>query len=162
MDFLQRQVDRLSCESINRDYQSRIQALEHLIAQKNDEITSILSKNSSKRIHGEDVSSECMRRVFPDKDINSMAGYPHECDIHLTLDVNEVIVFEVKNKQSGVTTEDLTRFVQHVGNMDAPIVLGCVFLSLCSRNIPGHGWCDVQRHDCNGVYTVYIGSDSLD
>ena len=161
LDFLQRQVDRLSRDSVTQNYQSRIQVLEGVVAQKNDEIAAILSTNSGKRMHGENVVSECMRRVFPDKEITSTAGYPHECDIHLTLDVNEVIVFEVKNKQSGVTTEDVTKFVQHAGNMDATVVLGCVFLSLCSRNIPGHGWCDVQRQGCNGVYTMYVGLDSL-
>ena len=162
LDFPQRQVDRLSRNSVAQNYQSRIQALEGVVAQKNDEIAAILSTNSGKWMHGENVLSECMRLVFPDKEITSTAGYPHECDIHLTLDVNEVIAFEVKNKQSSVTTEDVTKFVQHAGNMDATVVLGCVFLSLCSRNIPGHGWCDVKRQACNGVYTMYVGLDSLD
>lgn len=118
-------------------YSDSVQQLKDAIKQKDIEISCLKSTNTVKGQIGEKMIIDCLKNIFNDVEVNHTGMKAHVCDVHMTFQNNKKIVFESKFK-GNIEKRDVDKFYRDIEGLPKDVI-GGVFVSLMSRNIPNKG-----------------------
>lgn len=152
---MQRKLDALY-KSV---YEDSVQKLRSELREKECEINLLKNTNTVKGQLGESSIISSLRSIFTDATIENTGKTAHMCDVHMELGGNRgKYVFESKFKAC-IEKRDLDKFARDIEEMKHDIV-GGIFVSLCTRNIPHKG--EAHFEYIGGVPVLYIGFDRDD
>lgn len=118
-------------------YNDSVKQLKDTIKQKEVEISCLRGNNTVKGQIGEKMIIDSLRNIFNDVEVSHTGTKAHVCDVHMTFNNNKKIVFESKFKGS-IEKRDVDKFYKDVEGLPKDVI-GGVFVSLLSRNIPNKG-----------------------
>lgn len=113
--------------------------------------------NHQKGRVGEATVLKTLAEQCPDWEVRDASRNPAESDIHLVNARGELIVFECKYKRI-ITLQDTDkscRDIHHLGLIHGAKLIGYMFVSLRSLNIPHRGFYE----QVDGVPTLWVGMD---
>lgn len=117
--------------------------------------------NMGKGHRGENAVAAVLKRSFTKHEIDIKGGGndPHSCDVWMTDCDGKIIAVEVKNKAT-VSKADVDKLYRDVDDMVGAHrpVIGGVFVSIASKNIPKKGCLCFEIH--NKVPVYFIGFDN--
>ena len=141
-------------------YEDSVQKLKDDLRQKEYEISMLKNTNIVKGQTGEKSIIAVLQQHFTDAFVENTGKTAHLCDVHMDLpEQRGRIVFESKYKAC-IEKRDIDKFVRDIEEMveRKENVLGAVFVSMCSRNIPHKG--DMYYERIAGVPAMYVGFNS--
>jgi hypothetical protein len=118
-------------------YSDSVQQLKDTIKQRDMEISCLKSSNVVKGQIGENMIIDCLRNIFTDVEVSHTGTKAHVCDVHMTFPNGKKIVFESKFK-GNIEKRDVDKFYRDMEGLDKDVI-GGVFVSLLSKNIPNKG-----------------------
>ena len=118
-------------------YSDSVQQLKDAIKQRDMEISCLKSSNMVKGQIGENMIIDSLRNIFTDVEVSHTGTKAHVCDVHMTFPNGKRIVFESKFK-GNIEKRDVDKFYRDVEGLDKDVI-GGVFVSLLSKNIPNKG-----------------------
>lgn len=142
-------------------YEESVQRLKEQLQEKEVEIRVLKNTNRVKGTLGEGLIQAALRSKYHDADVCDMSHVSHVCDVHMTMPSGKKLVFESKYKQA-VDRKDVQKFYHDMGHMGED-VLGGVFVSVLSKNIPGKGSIAIEHLSDNQKMVLFLGfSDETD
>lgn len=154
------EIRALSDRLISSSQQEEIQKLHDAIKERDIMIAQIKVNNTFKGIKGELDVVDILKRHFKSHDIRHVGqvGGGHESDIHMFNQNDELVVVEVKNKDT-ITNLDVNKSLNDIANLKCKYgdrFKAYVFVSLRNYNIPKKGTC---FEIVNDVPVVWHGTD---
>lgn len=154
---LQEVVNRLQSDEVNR--------LQVSLREREQEITLLRHSNATKGTQGEQLVGCMLREAFPDYEIVDTSSRPHAADIEI-IDPhrgNARVIIECKSKRC-VDRKDLNRFMSDIRTQqtEAGSVIGAVFVSTQSSNIPGKGPVSVEIAADINLCVLFLGYETED
>lgn len=144
----------------NDIYKDSIQQLKDTIKQKETEINILKNTNIVKGNIGENHIAQVLRNIFTDCDVTKTGKVAHVCDVHMSFPSGKKMVFESKYK-GNITKLDVDKFYNDVENLD-DTVIGGVFVSFLSRNIPNKGSINFEITSQSKKPLMYLAYDNED
>lgn len=135
-------------------YKDSIQQLKDTIKQRENEICILKNTNTVKGNMGENHIATTLQNIFTDCDITKTGKVAHVCDVHMTLPTSKSIAFESKYK-SIITKGDVDKFYNDVENLGESVI-GGVFVSFLSKNIPNKGSINFEITTQNKKPLMYL------
>lgn len=126
-----------------------------MLKEKETEIRVLKSTNAVKGVLGENLIMQALRSRFDNAEVVDMSHVSHVCDVHMSFPDNSKFVFESKYKQV-IDKKDLQKFYHDLEGMGDD-VLGGVFVSVLSKNIPGKGSICVETLPNCSKLLLFIG-----
>lgn len=141
-------------------YVDSVQKLKDDIKQKEMEISMLRNTNAVKGMVGEASIAEELRRTFADCEVGHTGKTAHACDLHMKLGGGpSTVVFESKYK-SCIDKRDVDKFIRDVKQLRNTMpsdLLGAVFVSMVSANIPHKG--SLSFEYIEGLPVMYVAYD---
>lgn len=103
---------------------------------------------------GESHIEQLLINQFTTADIQNISEQKASCDLHLSMN-GKKIIFEIKNKAK-ISPSDLKKFERDVKIANESIA-GAIFVSIRTKNIPGHGEFAMTTIDNIPVIYMYVG-----
>lgn len=144
-------------------YKESVQNLKDIIKEKEKEIVLLKNTNSVKGQIGEGMLATALKRSFPDSCIEHVGKVAHVCDVHMTTTDGKKIIFESKYK-GFIEKSDISKFQNDIETMtNKEDIMGAVFVSFLSKNIPGKGSIYFEIvSNCPVMYVAYEDSAEFD
>jgi hypothetical protein len=155
-DVLEKQIQDL----YNDIYKDSIQQLKDTIKQKETEISILKNTNIVKGCIGENHITNVLKNIFTECDVIKTGKVAHVCDVHMCFPSGKKIVFESKYK-GNITKLDVDKFYNDVEKLDDSVI-GGVFVSFLSRNIPNKGSINFEITSQSKKPLMYIAYDNED
>jgi hypothetical protein len=132
-----------------------VEQLRAQLAQRDAEIATLRGSNHVKGASGERMLMRFVEDRFASWEVTNKGRTGHEADIHMTNDKGDLIIFESKNKER-VTGLDVEKFYRDIEELAGTRKLvGAVFVSLKTKNIPGKGTLALERR--GNVVVLFAG-----
>lgn len=139
-------------------YKDSVQQLRDMLKEKDIQLQLLKSTNAAKGVIGEQKIMDSLRCIYKDAHIEYTGKTAHSCDIRLTLlPTDRTFLFESKNK-GYVDKADIIKFHTDIQTHKDSIV-GAVFVSLSSPNIPGKGSLHIENSGESNIPVMYVGYD---
>lgn len=136
-------------------YAESVLHLKEKLHEKEVEIRVLKNSNAVKGTIGEGLIQSALRTKYHDAEVVDMSHISHVCDIHMTLTNGKKIVFESKYKQT-IDRKDIQKFYTDMKDMSDE-VMGGIFVSVLSKNIPGKGSIAVEHLSDNHKMVLFLG-----
>lgn len=144
-------------QRIGAIYDRRIAELQTSLLDTEAALNAIRKSNSGKGVMGENVLAEYMRTHFTDCEVVDTSTVPHACDMWIRKNDGCFIAVESKYKEC-VRNSDVDKFTQdinHLAHAYSACVVGGLFVSIKTRNIPGKG--DIHIEYVGDKPVMYVG-----
>jgi hypothetical protein len=154
------QIDMRMTQLSSTLHSSEVQRLKDALTTAQCENERLRGSNHVKGIQGEAVVMAVMRREFEDWVFTDTSSRGAQSDFHMTSVGGDLIAVEVKNK-AAVTVGDVeksTRDVHALLERFGGKLIGYVFVSLRTRNIPHKGGLSIES--VQGVPVLWYGADA--
>jgi hypothetical protein len=152
-------------EALTGMYAQRVTELQCALQRANDKLGVLQRSNAGKGAWGESLLTDYLRNRFLDWEVTDTSRSKHSCDIWMKRGDERFVAVESKYKAS-ICATDLSKFVtdvDYMGRTNGDALIGAVFVSVRSKNIPGKG--ELELEYANGrpvLYVGFCGEDDLD